>query len=137
MSFDIEEQIRDAQDAGHFNNLPGVGKPLNLTRNPFAQQEQLAHDILQSNGYTLPWVEEKRSIEAQINKATQQLKRTWVRYDGSREAAYSWRAAKQVYREAIGGINKRIRSFNLKAPNPHFHLLAIDPEANIRDIQEF
>ncbi len=137
MSFDIEEQIRDAQHAGYFDNLPGAGKPLTLTRNPFAKQEQLAHDILQSNGYTLPWVEEKREIETQINKATQQLKRTWVRYDGSREAAYGWRAAKQTYREAIVEINGRIRTFNLKAPNPHFHLLTVDPELSIRKIQQF
>lgn len=137
MSFDIEEQIRDAQDAGHFHNLPGAGKPLNLTRNPFAQQEQLAHDMLQNSGYTLPWVEEKRAIEAQLSKAAQQLKRTWMRYDGSREAAYGWREAKQTYRETIEQINKRIRTFNLKAPNPHFHILAVDVETSIRKIQEF
>lgn len=137
MSFDIEEQIRDAQEAGYFANLPGKGKPLNLSRNPFAQQEQIAHDILHNSGYTLPWVEEKRAIERQINKAAQQLRRTWMRYDGSREAAYSWREAKQTYRETIEQINKRIRTFNLKAPNSHFHLLAVDAETSIRKIQEF
>ncbi len=137
MSFDVEEHIRDAQNAGYFDNLPGKGQPLMLTRNPFAQQEQLAHDILQSNGYTLPWVEEKRDIESQISKATQQLKRMWVRYNGSREAAYGWREAKQSYRETIAGINGRIRTFNLKAPNPHFHLLTIDPEVSIRKIERF
>lgn len=137
MSFHIEEQIRAAQDAGHFDSLPGKGKPLSLPQNPFAQRDQLTNDILQSNGFSLPWIEEKRVIEAKTDQAAQQLKRAWLRSDGGREAAYNWRQAKLTYRQTIDSLNKRILTFNLKAPAPHFHLLFLDAEAGIRQTQEF
>jgi hypothetical protein len=137
MSFHIEEQIRDAQDAGHFDSLPGRGKPLSLPQNPFVHRDQLANDILQSNGFSLPWIEEKRVIEAKTDQAIQQLKRAWLRFDGGRESAYHWRQAKLAYRQAVDSINKRILTFNLKAPTPHVHLLFLDAEAGIRQTQEF
>ena len=33
----VDQQIREAQELGKFDNLPGRGKPLDLKPNPYAQ----------------------------------------------------------------------------------------------------
>ena len=38
----IDQQIREAQERGEFDNLPGKGKPLDLAPNPYAQEQELA-----------------------------------------------------------------------------------------------
>ncbi|MEM7114272.1 MAG: DUF1992 domain-containing protein [Chloroflexota bacterium] len=135
MGFNIEEHIQEAQKNGHFDGLAGKGKPLTLKQNPFAQSEQLSHDILQNSGFSLPWIEQKREIEADIEQAAKKLRRVWIRFDGSRQAAYNWRKAKAGYHDAIEQINRRILTFNLKAPSPQLHLHRVDAESQIAQIQ--
>ena len=40
-----ERKIKEAQAAGHFDNLPGLGKPLQLDDNPHEGEWALAHRI--------------------------------------------------------------------------------------------
>ena len=42
----IDQQIREAQERGEFDDLPGMGKPLDLTPNPFAQERELEFKVL-------------------------------------------------------------------------------------------
>ena len=135
MGFNIEEHIREAQKNGHFDGLAGKGKPLTLKQNPFAQSEQLSHDILQNSGFSLPWIEQKRAIEADLEQAAQKLQRVWIRFNGTRQAAYNWREAKTAYQQEIAQINRRILAFNLKAPSPQLHLYRVDAESQIARIQ--
>lgn len=41
----LEQRILHSMEEGHFENLPGKGKPLNLSTNPHAVAEQ-AEDTL-------------------------------------------------------------------------------------------
>src|SRR5574341_670165 len=73
-----EEQIRRAMEEGKFDNLPGKGKPLRLEDNPLEDPEwRLAHHVLRSSGYTLPWIETRRELESEIQAARAALGRTW------------------------------------------------------------
>ena len=47
----IEEQIRDAQARGEFDNLPGFGKPLNLDSNPYLGDRAMGYNLLKSSSY--------------------------------------------------------------------------------------
>ena len=58
----LDEQIRQAIARGDFDNLPGKGKPLDLSENPHEDPGwRMAYRILKENGYTLPWIETRRS----------------------------------------------------------------------------
>jgi hypothetical protein len=58
----IEQQIREAQERGDFDNLPGKGKP--LPRESWDGDWALAHHVLRQAGETLAWISLGREIEA-------------------------------------------------------------------------
>src|SRR5207248_4684495 len=58
----IEQQIREAQERGDFDNLPGQGQP--LPPDPWHGEWALAHHILRQAGETLAWISLSRDIEA-------------------------------------------------------------------------
>lgn len=70
----VEQKIRDAIARGEFDNLPGKGKPLDLSdwqKTP--EQMRMAHSLLKSSGYTPPEVQMKSEIgelKALIKEAT-------------------------------------------------------------------
>jgi Domain of unknown function (DUF1992) len=59
----VDAQIREAQERGDFENLPGRGKPLDLSTWGDGDWA-LAHHILKQAGETLPWISLARDIEA-------------------------------------------------------------------------
>jgi hypothetical protein len=55
MSFDklVEEKIRQAQERGEFDNLPGKGKPIDLTAYFETPEDvRLAQSVLKNGGFT-------------------------------------------------------------------------------------
>lgn len=64
-----ERLIREAQEQGRFDDLPGHGRPLELEDDTFAGEMAVAHHILRNAGVAPPWIEvdkEIRSLEARI-----------------------------------------------------------------------
>jgi len=59
---DVDRRIREAQERGDFDRLPGQGKPLRL--GTWRGDWVLAHHILRQAGETLPWISLGRDIEA-------------------------------------------------------------------------
>jgi hypothetical protein len=58
----IDKQIREAQERGDFDNLPGQGRP--LPAEPWEGDWALAYHVLRQAGETLPWISLGREIEA-------------------------------------------------------------------------
>jgi len=59
-----ERKIREAIEAGKFDNLPHKGKPIPLDRDPFEDPALwMAHHLLRVNGFAPPWIEEAREID--------------------------------------------------------------------------
>jgi DnaJ homolog subfamily C member 28 len=112
----VERQIREAMEQGAFDNLPGMGKPLDLGENPF--EEPLAgtmRRILRDNGVTHPLIEVRRSLESEVDAARTQL--------------YSGRV--DEFRATIRSLNREIKLFNLRSPIPNFHLRVVDIEREV------
>ncbi len=62
-----EQKIRSAIESGQWDNLRGKGKPLQWDENPFEPPEwRMAFSLLRQNGFSLPWLEERKDIEAEI-----------------------------------------------------------------------
>ena len=115
----IDELIRKAIEEGKFNNLPGQGKPLRLDENPWEDPEwRMAYHILQANGFTLPWIEQRQAIEQDLEKARRTLVQAWRERQaaGSPQAEQRWQQALQTFEQSLNVINQQIRSYNLSVP---------------------
>ena len=135
----IEEAIRRAMESGQFDNLPGMGKPLRLDENPFEDPEwRIAHHILSSSGFTLPWIEIRREIEGLIQSARDEIRRSWE----WRKTALAdrlpppfieaeWSRAQERCRERVCDINQRIQNYNLEVPSPRFQLRPLSFESEL------
>jgi hypothetical protein len=61
---DVEEKIQEAIARGEFDNLPGEGRPIDLTENPFVPAEwRLAYKTLKDNALAPEFVLRLKAIE--------------------------------------------------------------------------
>jgi DnaJ family protein C protein 28 len=130
---EIEKKIKEAMESGAFDNLPGKGQPLPLDQNPYEDPYwRLAHHILKSNNFSLPWVEKRRDLEERIEAAKSDLARAW----GSRQSRPGeWESAVAAFREQVGEINRQIRTYNLEVPSARLHLFFVDADREIETVK--
>ena len=63
----VEKQIREAMERGDFANLRGVGKPLDLSENPYTPEEwRLAFKVLKDAGAAPGWIEQGKEIRNEL-----------------------------------------------------------------------
>ncbi len=135
----IEEILRRAMEEGKFDDLPGRGKPLNLDENPLTDPEwRAAHRILKSSGYSLPWIETRREIDAAFEAALALLRRAWawrqenqVSHGNVDWVEAEWERAQAAFREEAAALNRRIRDYNLEVPATGFQRSLVDAEREI------
>lgn len=61
----VERRISEAVERGEFDNLPGAGRPLDLSENPYVAPEwRLAFKILKDHAIVPEFVERRKEIEA-------------------------------------------------------------------------
>jgi DnaJ family protein C protein 28 len=137
----IDEQIRQAMQNGDFDNLPGKGKPLDLSENPHEDPGwRTTYRILKESGYTLPWIETRRSIELDFERVTKSLQQSWdwrrtaTGRRGLMHAEREWQQALQKFREEVEKLNKRIRDYNLEVPSDQFQRRQINADKEIDKI---
>lgn len=129
MSNWMDEIIRAAMERGEFDDLPGQSQPLKLDDDPHTPAHlRLAHKVLRENGLAPDWVTEGAAIEhdraallVQFGRARPQL----------RKLPAAGRAKLRAPLEAeAAALNRRILSYNLKAPPgiPHKPLIDIERE---------
>jgi DnaJ family protein C protein 28 len=143
MPTSLDEIIQRAMAEGQFDNLPGKGKPLKLDGNPHEDAEwRTAHRILKNAGFTLPWIETLREIEADLESARMGLSHTWAWRIDSLAAAQDpdwreseWLQAIETFQEKISALNKRILIYNLQVPSDRFQRLKINADTEIQAIQ--
>jgi hypothetical protein len=64
----IDEAIAEARERGEFDDLPGVGEPLQIKENPFAGDWAMAFHVLENAGMAPPWMEMSREIREGLAK---------------------------------------------------------------------
>ena len=120
----IDRQIRQAQEEGQFDNLPGKGKPFtHLDSDPLGQ-------VLKSQGFAPRWIELDREIRDKIEIAEQSIRRTyeWVMQTWSSGSAnqqfaeVEWQGAQRVFAKRLDEINRLIKLLNLELPPAVRHL---------------
>lgn len=113
----IERQIREAQAAGQFDNLPGYGKPIPKDEGQdLAPDRWMSNRILKQAGYVPQWIELRKEIAAERDEVVQALAayRELARSgDGSNPALARM---EQRYIELATAINKKIDQHNGECP---------------------
>ena len=130
----VEKQIREAMEEGKFDNLPGKGKPIDLSENPFEDPDlRTAHRLLREAGFAPAFIEERKHIDRELESARTQLHRAWtIRHSGSSgDHDVLWERVEREFREKVTELNSRIRLHNLKVPAGVFHRRLIDVDAEI------
>jgi hypothetical protein len=106
----VERKIREAQEQGLFDNLPGAGRPLSVERNPYARDWELAYGILRDNGYAPPWIEASREMEAALDR----VGLAEARWPGQRRVNRPRERAD--YLALVDEANRLVDRFNLLTP---------------------
>jgi DnaJ family protein C protein 28 len=128
----VEERIQKAIEAGEFENLRGKGQRIEWDENPFAPPEwQLAFHLLRSNGFTLPWIETRRELLAEMAELRCQTAR--LRETPPTDLRRGEESAQ--LEKKIGELNQRIRRYNISAPLAHFQLPVLDCKAELEGSQ--
>ncbi len=124
----VGEQIREAQERGDFEKLPGFGKPLSFDDDFYAGDRGQGYRLLKSNGYAPYEVEllkeirqDVKRLEARLARLQQQgrrLRERRVPPFPSEKRAYNAALAQMSaeYAVALREINRKILTLNISAP---------------------
>jgi len=144
----IDQQIREAQERGEFDDLAGAGQPLDLVENPYAQERELAFKILKDSGYAPEWIELDKALRGKLERARAMLARRWEwrearlgelvgrsgRWAGAEQKRVQddWQRAVADFEKEVDTINKEISRLNLKVPGLCFQRLSVDAEHDVK-----
>lgn len=147
----VDQQIREAQERGEFDNLPGTGKPIDLTPNPHAQGQELSFKILKDAGFAPEWIELDKAIRNKLHRARAALLRrrqwrdtrlrelmvrsdSWSRSERSRVEA-SWQDAVSAFGLELEEINREIAELNLKVPSYRFQRSKLETACEVARLE--
>ncbi len=124
----IDEQIKDAIRQGHFADLPGAGKPLNLDDDAHTPDHlRVAHKIMRDNDLVPDWIVQGRELDAAREKLLDDVRRAAHAKPGSAALDALHAAAKQY--------NRQVLSYNLKVPQGVAHKRHVDVEAELAKVR--
>ncbi len=140
----IDEQIREAQERGEFDNLPGSGKPLKLDQNPDSGDKAMAYSLLKQNGYAPPEIELAKDIRTRFEKAQQKLEKLRQQRTSltsrrmppfeSEKRAFNDALEKVTaqYEQLLRELNRKILNLNLMTPSS-MHMPMFEVEKLVRE----
>lgn len=134
-----EKMLREAIEAGEFDNLPGKGQPIDLKENPFEDPDlRVVHKLLRDAGFAPAWIEERKDIDAQLETARQTLARAWALYQpaGISPNETAWARNVSEFLTLVAELNSRIKTYNLKTPASVFQRTLIDADKVIQGIRQ-
>ena len=138
----VDKKIREAIEAGEFDNLGGAGRPIDLNENPYEDPDwRTAHRLLRNAGFAPSWIEERKDIDADLEAARIVLARNWTiklnaRWTRNEQTADErWEKSVAAFHDKILELNRRIDAWNLKTPNVGFHRNRIDVERELAMVQ--
>jgi hypothetical protein len=81
--------------------------------------KRTAHRLLRSSGFTLPWIDERRGIEADVEAALADLNRSWAWVQDQSDDAWAedaWERALQTFQAQAVKLNRRVRDYTDERP---------------------
>jgi hypothetical protein len=138
----VSQRIEEAIRRGHFDNLPGRGKPLEVRRDPFVpEDQQMAHTLLRNNNLVPAWIGERKSVFAAIERLRAKLAASaaYARQElantrdetGRGRMTQAWTRWKAEWQAEVAALNKRIIALNLQQPADHLEVYQLRLEEEL------
>jgi hypothetical protein len=119
----IDRQIREAQEAGAFDDLPFQGEP--LVDDSAAGDWALAYRMLKSSNFAPPWIETDKEIRALLAERDAILARA------PRASAIGRPRDRAQLHRVIEAANRAIGRLNNEAPTDRQHRRSLDLEKEL------
>jgi DnaJ family protein C protein 28 len=119
----VERQIREAMEAGAFEDLPYRGERLPIEDDTAAGEWAIAHRMLRNAGAAPPWIEsdkEARRLLAEIETLLERAPRLSM---SARDRA------RTRFMTTVRAANRAIERVNAEAPTDRQHRRPLDPAA--------
>src|SRR4029453_6445213 len=116
----IDRQIREAQEAGAFDDLPHQGERLPLAEDWAAGDWALAYRMLKGASFAPPWIETDKEIRALLATRDAILERA------PRSSAIGRRRDEAELRKLVATTNDAIFRLNHEAPTLRQHRRPLD-----------
>jgi hypothetical protein len=150
----VERKIRELVERGYFDNLPGSGRPLDLSDedNPFIPADlRLSYRILRNAGVSLPWIElgnevesdlaelhrmaasQERFLRSALGRARRALPGLRVRRLASLREQNEEFAAK--FQLMAADLNRKIDLFNIEVPVVNLQKPRYRPESALESLR--
>ncbi|KAK3108793.1 hypothetical protein FSP39_015853 [Pinctada imbricata] len=137
----VEDLIQESMKSGDFDNLPGMGKPLNFSeRNPLV--DSMTHNlnkILINNGFTPEWIMLEKEIRDEMKKArgnlAKEVKRLGLPPFESETSNTRWILRENIFREAVTNINQLIVKFNMVVPIMEKQMIPFNVEKEVERVK--
>ena len=140
MNLNIEDILSRAIENGDFDNLSGMGKPLNLREDVHSNPTlRMAHRIMKEHGTSPAWISQRKEIQAKRDAALNKLARAWQWRQTANPIEHPnveqyWQRVCRSVTTTLTTLNKQIFDFNLSTQITSQHLRPIDIEHEIRKI---
>ena len=121
----IERQIRAAQEAGAFDDLPHQGEPLPLVDDSAAGEWALAYRMLRNANFAPPWIEADKEVRALLARRDAVLERA------PRSSGIGRRRDRDELTQIVRAANDAILRVNNEAPTARQHRRPLDLEAEL------
>lgn len=119
----IERQIREAAEAGAFDDLPYQGERLPLEDDSLAGEWAMAHRMLRNAGIAPPWIESDKAARALLDQLDALIRRAPTVSPLSRARVI------EEHGRLVADANRAIARVNSEAPTDRQHRRPLDPLA--------
>ena len=125
----MERAIRDAQDAGAFDNLPYQGQRLPLEDDSAAGDLASAFRLMRNAGAAPRWIEADREIRRLLVERDRLLDRA------SRAGPLMRKRDREEFRRVVENVNAAVLILNHEAPTPMQHRRPLDVAAEVAALE--
>ena len=123
----VERQIREAMEAGDFENLPYHGEPIRIDDD--GSELALAHHVLKQAGFAPGWVATDAEIRLLLARRDALLER-------ARRAGPPVRDRdRQALEALVAEVNRLVLRLEHEAPTPRQHRRRLDPAAEVAALE--
>jgi len=121
----IDRQIREAREAGKFDDLPFQGERIPLEDDSAAGDWALAHHILKNAHMVPPWIATDREVRDLL------ARRDAVLVRAPRSSAIGRERDRRELTRIVEDANRTIAILNNEAPTDRQHRRRLDPDAEL------
>src|SRR6187401_233072 len=126
----VERQIREAMDAGAFEDLPFQGERLPIEDDSAAGEWAMAYRMLHSAGASPPWIESDKEARKQLAA----LEALIARAPAISPASHN--SARRELARIVAAANRAIDRVNAEAPTVRQHRRPLDPVIETARLEE-